>query len=215
VSGVSLILGERPLPHALRDISRYCGFSVGERPPEVWAYAYFDILPASDPDAVTAVDVLSTAALHPGLSKANLEFFVEQRDPLTTWLRGVEDKDLSDADCDAMCRLDEVQSLIAPGKTELALLSKVLHRKRPRLVPMFDRRIVDWYRPVLGVAGGKAWPLLTRRLRTDLASQRNIGGFTDIRASLAGELPIVPSNLRLADIAIWMASSHSPNRGHS
>lgn len=35
---------------------------------------------------------------------------------------------------------------IASDRVELSLLTEVLHRKRPRLVPLLDRRLVYWYR---------------------------------------------------------------------
>ena len=50
----------------------------------------------------------------------------------------------------------------------------MLHRKRPRLLPLFDRAVVDWYRPVTGQrAAATAWAPLLAALREDLATPPN------------------------------------------
>jgi hypothetical protein len=120
------------------------------------------------------------------------------------WLSHLpRDVDLADADkeiLDHLIRLPEI------GDGEwLSVLSKVAHHKRPRLVPLFDRAIVDRYRPMTGLRGIAAWPALARAMQADLANDENRGFLADVRDELAQELSgPVPSDLRLVDIAVWM-----------
>ena len=53
------------------------------------------------------------------------------------------------------------------------IVSKVTHRKRTRLIPLFDRAVMDRYRLVTGLRGEAAWPALVRALKADLALDEN------------------------------------------
>lgn len=87
--------------------------------------------------------------------------------------------------------------------TSLTLLTKVLHRKRPFLVPLIDRHVVDRYRPITGQRKPTAaWPGLVKALATDLDS--NAAALAEIRAQLCSALGSDVSPLRLCDIAIWI-----------
>ena len=79
---------------------------------------------------------------------------------------------------------------------DLSLLTKVLHRKRPALIPMLDRSLVDWYRHHLNARGAAAWPELVRALAADLRLNE------DALRSLRLIAPL--TDLRIADISIWM-----------
>ncbi|MET8786167.1 DUF6308 family protein [Streptomyces sp. NPDC004589] len=81
--------------------------------------------------------------------------------------------------------------------------TKILHRKRPNLVPIFDRNIYQFYlgeRPVRGAykdTPRRLWPLL----QADLRSQGEwIAGLTAAVSTPDGR-PL--SLLRAADIIIW------------
>lgn len=193
----------RIVPDAAERVARYCGLEWPGGPPEVWAYGYFDAVPSSA-SGVGPVDVLACAALHPGLSRDDLTYFVRGRSTLDGWLATIpDDVPLATADAAVVATLRELPAL-ARG-VGLSLLSKVLHRKRPMLVPMLDRDIVDWYRPVTRQRGAAAWPALIDALQTDLADSGNARVLAEIQTGLATRLVApVPSALRLVDIAIWM-----------
>ena len=207
MSDSALVLAGRAIPDAGDRIRRFCGLAWSGGPPETWAYRYYDAVPTDDSDRISPVDVLSAAALHPGLSRIDLGYFVEQADRLAHWLSRIpREVDLADADDELLDRLGEVSAWDEP--VGLALRTKVLHRKRPRLLPLFDRAVVDWYRPVTGQrAAATAWAPLLVALREDLASPANQAAITEIcgsvRSALDGPLP---TSLRLADIAIWMGA---------
>jgi len=170
----------------------------------VWAYPYFDAVDLGDPDAVSAVDVVCSAALHPGLSREDLEFFLRRRVNLGAWLASVPlSVGLADATSELVAQVVGLAGL-ADG-VGLSLLSKVIHRKRPALVPMLDRDIVDWYRPVTGLRGAAAWPSLVEAVRSDLADDNSRRVLAAIGSDLSGEVSgPVPAPLRMVDMAIWM-----------
>jgi hypothetical protein len=201
-----LVLAGTALPDWVDLVRRYCGlqWSGGRR--EVWAYQYFDADPSISDDVVSTRDVLAVCALHPGLTRANLAWFVDQNASLTDLLTALPtDVHLADAPAAVLSALEAIEQLADPERSNLALLSKVLHRKRPLLIPMLDRAITDWYRPLTGARGAAAWSPLLQALQTDLAQRENRTALADPQTGLAEELRFVPTPLRLADIAIWMS----------
>lgn len=86
------------------------------------------------------------------------------------------------------------------------MLTKVLHRKRPSLIPLVDRALLDWYRPVTGErTATAAWPALLHALRGDLTANEVVLG--RMSEALEDEIATVVSKLRLVDIAIWMGGA--------
>ena len=193
-----LVCAGRPVPDAVDRIRRYCGLAWSGGEPEVWAYAYFDTLPTGPSNKLGPVDVLAAAALHPGLSRADLEYFVAARGRIEHWLDEMADVDLADA-TDAQITGLRLLPGLAGGVVSLSLLTKVLHRKRPGLIPLCDRAILDWYRPVTGTRGEKAWPALVDALQADTAKPNN--------AAVLATAPAAIRPLRALDIAVWMGTN--------
>ena len=190
-------------------VRRYCGLTWSGGPPETWAFRYYEGFQTSNGDVIDPSDLLACSALHGGFSRADLTFFFEQASILEAWLAKIpDDVDLADADAyllNEIASLSELTDMVG-----LSLLSKVAHRKRPRLIPLFDRAISDWYRPCTGLRGVAGWARLVAELHDDLGQPTNREVLSDLRSNLDCELrAAVPSALRLADIAIWMASARS------
>jgi hypothetical protein len=193
-----LVLAGHPHPRALDHVRRFCGLDWSGGASETWAFRYYDLV-ETDPNRMDPVDVLAAAALHPGLSRDDLAWFEDHRASLDGWLADVAPQaQLGDPDTrialEQLCEFDGVT---------LTLLAKVLHRKRPHLVPLVDRHVVDRYRPITGQRKPlEAWPGLLDALVVDL--EQNTDALFAIRTELWDELGVDVSALRICDIAIWM-----------
>lgn len=214
MNDLPIVAAGREVPEALDRIRRYCGLSWSGGPPETWAWHYFDAVPTSHDEVVTSVDVLCAAALHPGLSRDDLTYFREHRGTIAEWLRRVPTGrrlwEISESDVEHIAALPI--DLTGPSIT---LLSKVLHRKRPHAIPLLDRHVIDWYRPVTGKrAAVDAWgPLVREMLAEELDGERRLRtaiAFNGVEQELwpgvePDERPRL-SWIRAVDIAIWMGS---------
>lgn len=211
---VPIVVAGRELPDALDRIRRYCGLRWSGGPSETWAWHYYDEIPADPYDRVTPTDVVSAAALHPNLTKAELTFFRERQEDLSAWLaevpRGIRLWQTGDRVVEHLAGLPDVFSDVS-----LSLLSKVLHRKRKHLIPLLDRHVVDWYRPVTGKrAMTEAWGPIVRAMRDDELDDRQrllyAIAFSGIERDLwpHDDVESRPrmSWIRAIDIAIWMGS---------
>ena len=185
-------------------LRRYCGLPWTGGPPETWAYPYYDAI-ETDPSVVGPADVVASAALHPGLSRSDLAYFHERSDQVNDWLALVpEDVPLREAHESVLKHLDKLAKWQAAPS--LSLLTKVLHRKRPQLIPLVDRHILDWYRPVTGErSAAAAWSPLLRAMRSDLGGL-NALLLAMMNVQLEDELGRSLGHLRLLDISIWMGS---------
>ena len=202
---LNLVCAERPVPDAWDLIRRYCGLPWSGGGPESWAYDYFDTVPTGPGNLPEPPDLLAAAALHPGFGRPEMTFFnAGGAESVERWLALLpSDLDLADADDGVLGHLATLAE-ISDGD-RLSIMSKVAHHKRPKLVPLFDRAIVDWYRPVTGERGVAAWPALVRAMSADLAQPDNRRWLARVRGELESELSgAVPSDLRLLDIAVWM-----------
>ena len=214
---ISFTVGGRLIADTADLVRRYAGLPWSGGPPEVWAWPYYDLVPSAPDNTVTPLDVLAAGALHPGLSRRDLAFFVERSADLAAWLAVVPTDEAQEpatlwfADDGLLDHVGELARL-ADG-VQLTLLSKVLHRKRPGVVPLLDRHIVDRYRPVTGERRPiEAWPGVLRGIRDDLASPEDrfvlLMAASEIARESAGpdgeatDLGL----LRFIDIAVWMES---------
>src|SRR3546814_70870 len=94
------------------------------------------------------------------------------------------------------------------GPVGLALLSKVAHRKRPRLVPIWDRAVADRYEQGARGPRNNAWRSFVAAFSDDLRDDRNreqLDGLSQqVRSALTS--PGAPTSLRVLDIAAWMSA---------
>lgn len=199
---LTLEFAGRQIPEAWYRIARYCGPPQPGALSETRAFRYYDMID-TNPHHVGPVDVLAAASLHPGLSRSDLGWFWDHADELDAWLEAVSaDLALRDAGDEVLDHVDGLAAL--EGAPSLSLLTKVLHRKRPELIPLVDRHIVDWYRPVTGQrAATAAWPGLLRFLRVDLGGL-NALLIAMMNVEIENRTGRRLTHLRLLDIAIWM-----------
>ncbi len=200
--GGELVLAAHSYTHALDDVRRYCGLSWSGGPPETWAFAYYDTI-ETDPDRIDPVDVVAAAALHPGIGRDDLAWFSTHRAALDAWLASVQSDAALPSQDDST--LHGLRKLAEMEGISLTLLTKVLHRKRPDLVPLLDRHVVDRYRPLTGERQpAKAWSALIDRLVEDL--DLNSETLSAISNEVSSETGVALTALRVCDIAIWMGA---------
>jgi hypothetical protein len=223
-SEFGLVSAGSTISNAYEHIRRYCGLTdpLGTR--QVWGYEFFDARPSPAQDEITAEDVAATAALNMRFTRESLEGFWGARDVVRDGLGSIpSDVSLEDASDELLQTIEDLIVGLCDGEGPFAFkipgagraqVSKVLHRKRPRLIPLYDRVISERY------AFGKAEKKFGRgidllfSLRDDLCLDANAVALRSIQSSLSVELDgrIVPSRLRLLDIAIWMEGMPSTNR---
>lgn len=211
------------IPDAYEHIRRYCGLADQSGARQVWGYQYFDARPTLAENEITPEDVAATAALNMRFTRHSLEGFLAARDVIHDALGSIPpDVSLEDASDELIQVIEELLLGLCEGQGRFAFkipgagraqISKVLHRKRPRLIPLYDRVISDRYAFGLGEKRFGRGSDLIFSLRGDLQREQNARALRAIQAALSIELDgrTVPSRLRLFDIAIWMEGMPSTN----
>ena len=197
----------RVVPNGVDLIRRYCGRPwSGGSGPERWAWYFYDQVPTPRDNRVSAVDVLAAGAIHPGLARSDFEFFAYYADELATWLSVLDPGlHLRKADDAVLAHLDSAVRF--EPDVSLTLLSKVLHRKRPKLIPLIGGRTMAWYGLYYPTA---AWPVLLRAMRDDTADETLLEAAIALHAIEKIPRPDLIeggewiSPLRMIDIAVWM-----------
>ena len=170
--------------------------------------------PGDDPDTITALDMLAPVLLSVRLTYSDVVPMFASAGPHRA-LRDAMQAVLADEKCrKADFFTVDLQDGNGPWSKVMAAfeasykvrnlkavaVSKVLHRKRPHLVPVFDRQLYRFYfgeLPVRWRAHEALWPVL----QDDLATHRV--WLTDLarQHQPAGGVELTP--LRAADIIIW------------
>jgi hypothetical protein len=114
------------------------------------------------------------------------------------------DDDVVDAVADLFTVLDEAP--YAGKGVRGTIISKVLHRKRPDLVPLYDSRIFESYTApgCIERSVHRSWrefmALLCGQMRDDLQSES--AAFDDL-VGIAGDAGALLTRLRILDILVW------------
>lgn len=177
--------------------------------------AYFNEVTAttgSHPDRIDVSDVVALSLLSVTVKPEAANYFLadsKDREELSRRLSAQPDRDLASLTAGEVAaveagNLNDAWNLIAKapgvGRTRT---SKLLARKRPRLIPIWDSVISD----VLGLSGTKdMWKIFHAALSEDMS---HLGGSTtlDERLGELGDLAGVSdrySRLRVLDILAWM-----------
>jgi hypothetical protein len=182
-----------------------------------YAYPYYDgLVTNSDPGILCTGDLLAPTLLGVNVGLDRMHTLTALLPLLQRGLDSLPPVDLVEAD-DGTC--DLVAALFDPLDDPSALdrdvrgslLAKVLHRKRPGLVPLFDSKVQMYYQsdecvppaPKDGRTVRQYLGLLVRAIRQDLRD--NADEFAAL-ARLVPEdgPPITP--LRVLDIVVWSSS---------
>ncbi|MEO2105431.1 MAG: DUF6308 family protein [Actinomycetota bacterium] len=177
-------------------VRRYCGMTG-----ETWAYPFYDAVPTSP--VVGPVDLLAAGIMHGPIRQEDLEWFVQVRDGMQRLVDALpDDTGLDDADDATVDTLTSGVLDLGDGRPP-SLLTKIIHRHRPRLIVLDERDIGRRYGSAIDGRGRLPYPRLVHAVREDMRQPAVREGLEAIGRELRGLLP-VPSRLRILDIAVWM-----------
>jgi hypothetical protein len=122
---------------------------------------------------------------------------------------------LQDADDDAVDRVADLFAVLdrapyAGRGVRGTIISKVLHRKRPDLVPLYDSRIFESYTAngALPRARDRGWQefmgLLCRQMRADLRDEQE--AFARLQ-QLSADAGAPLTRLRILDVLVWRTAN--------
>jgi hypothetical protein len=178
-----------------------------------YAYPSYDAYTTNGGRRLCDGDLLAPTLLNARPTIRAYESLTSCREQLSDALVALPDKDLAEAsDHD----LRAVASLYAPlvkGLPDVqgTTLSKVLHRKIPRLIPLYDEHILWCYRDAprapIPKDRERSWPefmfALATALRADLARPGVAAVLHEVVGLARPDVPITP--LRAWDILAWTA----------
>ena len=165
------------------------------------------------PWRISDADLVAPVLLNAEMNSRTFYALEGIREHLETWLIGIPlDARLAEAGPAELAQLGELFSVLdsedLPVKARGSILAKVMHRKRPAFIPLYDRFVDYCYRgvdnapiPVDRTRGWRAFlPLLGQAIIDDLEAG---GDLFDEVATLAKGPVITP--LRALDIVAWHA----------
>ena len=178
-----------------------------------YSYPAYDLLITNGEPALVDGDLLAPVLMGVHIDGGRFALLREML-PALEAVAELPEVSLEDADDDhVMCVaglfgiLDEPR--YAGRGVRGTIVSKVLHRKRPDLVPIYDSRIFEAYTApgVLPRTLDRSWQefmrLLCTQMRDDLQAERE--AFTELQ--LAAEESGTPvTKLRILDILVWRAT---------
>lgn len=175
-----------------------------------YAYPAYDTLATNGSAQLVDGDLLAPVLIGTEVDRGRYRLL---RD-LVPHLRGVAelpDVALQDADDATLDRVADLFAVLdrapyAGRGVRGTIISKVLHRKRPDLVPLYDSRIYESYTApgALPRSQHRSWQefmgLLCRQMRADLQAEAD--GFRALQ-QVAAETGASLTRLRILDVLVW------------
>ncbi|HVF18667.1 MAG TPA: DUF6308 family protein [Mycobacteriales bacterium] len=175
--------------------------------------SYDELVTNSSPELVDS-DLLAPVLMGVHLDLARFTLLRAMLPDLQTALAALPPTALQDTDdagveLVAQCFADLDHPRYAEQRVRGTILSKVLHRKRPDLVPLYDSRIWTAYTATGAVprSGRRTWvefmTLLCAQMREELRAEREeMNRLVGVAAGAGATL----TPLRLLDILVWMSA---------
>lgn len=179
-----------------------------------YAYPAYDTLVTNGSPELVDGDLLAPTLLGAQVDYARFVLLKRMLPALREGMAGLPDTPLEDADdagiaAVARCFAVLDEPVFTRAGARGTIVSKVLHRKRPDLIPLYDSRIWTAYTVsgVIGRGSHRPWvevmQALCHSMRADLANNR--AEFLTLQ-KLAGEHGAQLTLLRTLDILVWMSS---------
>jgi hypothetical protein len=175
-----------------------------------FAFPSYDRLVTNGSPVLVDGDLLAPALIGAEVDRGRFALLRE----MMPALQGVADlpqvalEDADDAAIGAVADLFAVldQAPYAGKGVRGTIISKVLHRKRPDLVPLYDSRIFESYTAPGGIerSAHRSWrefmSLLCHQMRADLQTEAD--AFDEL-VGVAGDAGALLTRLRILDILVW------------
>jgi hypothetical protein len=179
-----------------------------------YAYPAYDELVTNGSTALVDGDLLAPSLLEAHVDLARFSVLKRMLPTLSERLAALPDTALEDTDDEgiaAVARCFDLLDLpVFAGKgVRGTIVSKVLHRKRPDLVPLYDSRIWTAYTAAGAIprVSHRTWvefmELFCGQMRVDIGNNRD--EFVALQ-KLAGDNGARLTLLRILDILVWMSS---------
>jgi hypothetical protein len=186
---------------------RLLSFCAGE-------YAYYDGIASGEPDRIEPIDVLVTVAVNSFVNSAARVYRVHQglRDNCEPLLSAIPvDADLLDLDSWRDPLHDLLHAAVQASSVLIPVATKVLHRKRRRLIPMLDNVVLHYYfrRPdqqsLLAASQSKTKAADVAMQALDLFQADLIGAHAEVQqlARVATGRGFPLSDVRVLEILLW------------
>lgn len=178
-----------------------------------YAYPAYDCLVTNGSTELVDSDLLAPALMGVDLDRARFSLLREMLPSLEA-VADLPPVALQDADDDHVLCVAGIFGLLdepryAGRGVRGTIVSKVLHRKRPDLVPLYDSRIFEAYTAPGAVprAQHRSWQafmaLLCTQMRNDLRAEQD--AFAQLEL-LAADHDAPVTRLRILDILVWRAA---------
>lgn len=176
-------------------------------------YAYYDGLPAGNPDQVEPIDVLAAVSVN-GFFRANAAAVRSVHRGLANACDGLLPRIQIDAALQSadppLAELDDLLRMAIGVRGVLTpLATKVLHRKHPNLIPMLDNVVLAYY------FGGKLPPATQDKSRASGVAAEAIQKFRDDLGAVQGGIAELAlelaatgyslSPVRILEVLIWIS----------
>ena len=175
-----------------------------------YAYPLYDRLVTNGASTLVDGDLLAPGLIGADVDRGRFSLLREML-PALAGISSLPAVPLEEADDSLVERVADLFSVLdqAPyaGKgVRGTIISKVLHRKRPDLVPLYDSRIFESYTAPGGIerSTSRSWrefmALLCGQMRDDL--QGEAAAFDDL-VGVAGDAGALLTRLRILDVLVW------------
>jgi hypothetical protein len=215
---IQLANGTEEIENCIEKVKCYCR-PIGDDDGGVPAFELYDQIPVMEDDELSVCDIWLANGIAAGIQQNHFTELWNKKEAIEKLLVsvpkgiGLESDDLEDTD-----GFDHLEQLLAEWMSmpdwKAARVTKVLHKKRPLLVPPIDADVMHLYSELrrLGKEGKRRWRYypsevddvveVIRRIRDDIRSEDNLARLKTIQGILDRE-GIQLSIVRIFDIILY------------
>jgi flagellar biosynthesis regulator FlaF len=177
-------------------------------------FSTYDGIQYGNSNEINVVDIAITVMMNSRISGNTASEILRHSNAINNLLRQIpDDFDLSQNDLNDEIR-NNLQQLINTfceiNRVRLAIATKILHRKKPKLIPMFDNVVENFYRQryrrrIPSNNCGRKFIALLQYFQNDLRYQQIIQEIIEMENRLQEQETLL-TRVRILEGAIWVAT---------